>query len=176
MTFLLIKILKKLIKLIMDNKDPKQIAVGFSFGMLLGLAPSNLFYLLIVLFCVSLFKVNVSGAFFGTLVFGVLSYVIDPISNQIGVFLLISQQGLIPFWTLLYNIPVLPWLNFNNTLMLGSIVLGLLSFVPVYFGFLKFIAYFRTHLKEKLANSKLIKGLKASPVFKWAFKLQELSE
>jgi uncharacterized protein (TIGR03546 family) len=159
----------------MDNDNPKQIALGVSLGMLLGLAPTNLLYLLMIVFCVSIFKINVSGAFLGALIFGLLSFAFDPISNQIGIMLLITNKGLLPFWTMLYNLPIVPWLNFNNTLMLGSIVLGLILFIPVYFGSINLLAYFRTHLKEKLANSKLVKSLKASSLFKWIFKLQEIA-
>ena len=131
MTFLVLKILKKLIKLITDHADPKQVAVGFSCGMLLGLAPINYLYLLVIIFFVSIFKVNISGAFFGALIFGLVSYFLDPISNQIGIFILIKQKALLPFWTMLYNSPVLPWLNFNNTARIWDILQLLKSLTSV---------------------------------------------
>lgn len=175
MSFLLVKIIRKVIKLILDNDSPKQIAFGFSLGMLIGIGPSNIVYSLIIAFIITLLNVNITASLLGAFVFSLFNFLFFPIANQIGSFILIQKQILIPFWTLIHNTSILSWLNINNTLYLGSIILGFILIYPSYFLFLKFIHYFRSTLKEKLASSKLVKSLKASPLFKWLFKIKEFA-
>ena len=174
MTLLLIKILRKFVKLIVDHADPKHVALGISVGMLLGLAPTNIVYLFFIIACVCIVNMNISAVFFGFLIFSLLSMLTDPIAHSIGVYLLITQKWLLPLWTTLYNVPILPWLNFNNTLMLGNMILGLVLLIPVYLGSIKGIQFFRHKLKDKLANSKFMKTLKATPFVKWFFRIQEI--
>ena len=56
----------------------------------------------------------------------------DPLYDRIGVVLL-TFDPLSGFWTSLYQVPLAPWTSFNNSVVLGSFVLGSAAFVPVYF-------------------------------------------
>ena len=137
---------------------------------------SQLLFYLFLLICLCVFSINISAVFLGMVVFGLLSVLIHPLVDSLGHYLLISQQGLFEFWTFLYNLPIVPWLHFNNTLQLGCMLLALLLFYPTYKGVLIFIRYFRQTLQEKLANSKLVKGLKATPLFQWGMRIKGLLE
>ncbi|MEK9657330.1 MAG: TIGR03546 family protein [bacterium] len=173
MLVILVKILKQLITLILDHRNRQQIAYGVAFSAFFGLLPFNFLLFVLLLFILCLFKFNLSSIFFGALIFKLLRVALDPVSDFLGYFLLVTCTPLVHFWTFLYNSPVFPWLNFNHTLQLGSFVLATLLFFPTYYGFLQFLDYFRQTLKPRLENSKLLTVLKASPVFHWAFKVKD---
>ena len=61
----------------------------------------------------------------------ILSPWLDPLSHRIGLFLL-QHPYLHSGWTWLYNQPLAPWTYFNNSVVLGSFVIGLLLLYPAY--------------------------------------------
>ena len=66
---------------------------------------------------------------------------------------------------------MVPWTGFNNTVLTGGLVVGLILMAPVYVIGKKFGVYYNGALKEKVMNSKFIKGLKASWLLDWYFKV-----
>jgi uncharacterized protein (TIGR03546 family) len=142
---------------------PHQLAFGLALGVLVGLVPKgNLLAVgLIVILC-SL-RVNLGSGLLSAFACSWAGELLDPITDKIGVFLLKHEQ-LQPLWTQLYDTSVVPWTNFNNTIVLGSFVLGLALFVPVYFGSRPIFAIFmprlsawvkRFHLASLLMGGKL---------------------
>ena len=65
------------------------------------------------------------------LVVSFLSTFLDPVTNGLGRWLL-TMPSLHGFWTHLYNMPVMPWTDFNNTVVLGSLAVGIGLVYPVY--------------------------------------------
>jgi uncharacterized protein (TIGR03546 family) len=82
----------------------------------------------------------------------------------------LSAPALAPLWTELYNTPVLPWTGFNNTVLLGGLIFGLVMFVPIYIYAKKGAVVYNERFKVKVMNSKLAKGLKGSWLMDWYFK------
>ena len=132
MLVLILKILRGFIKLVTEGDSPHQLALGFGLGSLIGLAPFNVIYYLIVSFFVFCLRVNISACFFAVFVFGLLSYLSNSLANSIGIYFLVDTQSVVPFLSIAYEFPVIPLMQLNNTLMLGSVVLSLLLFVPIY--------------------------------------------
>jgi uncharacterized protein (TIGR03546 family) len=93
-----------------------------------------------------------------------LGFLLDPLFDRIGLTLLQAPalQGL---WTDWYNIPLVPYTNFNNSVTLGSFVFWLLAAVPLYFLAKVAIARYRATYGARVMNSKFMKGLKASKVY-----------
>ncbi|HNW45568.1 MAG TPA: hypothetical protein PKI19_13785, partial [Elusimicrobiales bacterium] len=83
---------------------------------------------------------------------------------------LLSAPDLAPLWTSLYNMPVMPWTGFNNTVMIGGLIFGAVLFAPVYLAARKGAAIYNERYKTKIMNSRLVKGLKGSWLFDWYFK------
>ncbi|MCH9654335.1 MAG: TIGR03546 family protein [Planctomycetes bacterium] len=111
--------------------SPRQLALGFSMGMMIGLVPKENLTAVILLFILAGSKVNLCSASLGTIVFSWLAILIDPLSHLIGrsVLLASSLQG---FWVSVYEVPLAPWTDFNNTIVMGSLILGLFMFYPVF--------------------------------------------
>lgn len=111
--------------------SPRQLALGFSMGMVIGIVPKDNLTAVILLFILAGSKVNLCSASLGTLLFSWLALLTDPLSHLIGRSVLVtpSLQGL---WQSVYELPFAPWTSFNNTIVMGSLILGLLLFYPVY--------------------------------------------
>ncbi len=68
-------------------------------------------------------------------------------------------------WTALYNTPLIPFTNFNNTVTLGSFVAWVVTAIPIYFLGRWAIGRYRETYGARVMNSKFFKGLKASKVY-----------
>jgi uncharacterized protein (TIGR03546 family) len=162
MIFWTIKQLKKLLKILGEGQTPKQIAGGFAFGALIGLAPFNYLYSFFIFFLILIININITSALFSIVISRLLSGLFDSLAHKIGVILLVKIEILQKFWTALYNMPIIPYTNFNNTVMMGSIVISLILFIPIYFFMKWFVVFYRKNLRAKIENLKIVKLLKMS--------------
>ena len=119
-------------KALVVDATPGQMALGLALGVLVGLVPKgNLLAIGLMMLMCSL-RVNLGvglATVFATSWIGVL---LDPISHRIGEFLL-KNESLRPLWEEMYDTMLLPWTDFNNTVVLGSFSMGAAAFVPLYF-------------------------------------------
>ena len=173
MTLLLLGLLKKIIKVLVSNAGPQQIAAGICMGMLIGFIPFNvLLYLLFLLF-ICILKINIAAISLGIVVFTPLTFVINPFVDSLGYYLLVDAKALQNMWTYLYNLPLIPWFKFNHTLQLGYMIIALLLLYPLFklseFG----ITYSQNHLATRIAKLPFIKALSASPIIKWFFAIKK---
>ena len=128
---LLLKLAQKVVKILIGDATPGQIAGGFALGAIIGLTPIFSLHNLLVVLLVCIIRVSVFSVIVSAVLFGLLSYLINPISHQLGYLLLVNLGFLKPLWTFLYNLPIIPFSRFNNTLVLGSLVISLALFYPI---------------------------------------------
>ncbi len=79
----------------------------------------------------------------GYVVFGLLFYLLDPLFHTFGFYLLVDAGWLCGFWQTVNQIPFLALSRYNNTVMMGSLVSGLILFLTVFFSFKAFAGLFR---------------------------------
>jgi uncharacterized protein (TIGR03546 family) len=163
---LLIKFAAKLFSIINSEESPTQIAAGVALGAWIGLIPIGLLPSLILFFC---FLVNVNLAMLGLAagIFKLIAFAVDPIANKVGYALLARTGALKPLWTSLYNMPVVPYTRFNNTIVLGSFVIGIVLIIPIYLLARTALNSYRQRYRDRIANSKFMKALKASTFYKY---------
>ena len=153
----------KLIVALNGNLAKSQIAAGFAWGLLLGLIPAgNAFW--IVLFVVSFFFRHHHGS--KVLVMAILKLVSGaaaPLMDIIG-WEILHIEALHPFFTTLYNMPFVPLTKFNNPLVAGGLVSGLVLWLPVFFLVFRLIPLYRNKLSPKIRNSRLVKSIKNLPL------------
>ena len=155
-----LKILKNVIVMFQTDISPNQIAWGFALGAILGLVP-NMFVKLSLFIVIMLFRVNISAAFIGCTLYAIVSYPLDFLFDSIG-YAVLNISFLNSFYTWLYNLPIVPFMHFNNTVVMGSFVVGLILLVPNGIFSKKFLVYYRTHLKDKISKWKIVKILSSS--------------
>lgn len=160
----LLKLLQSLFKTLHSEGTPGQVAAGLMLGAGIGLTPLLSAHNLVLFAAIVLLNVSFGGGMLGMAVFTPLGFLLDPLFDRIGAALL-NAPGLREFWTSLYNIPLVPFTNFNNTVTLGSFVFWLVTAIPIYFLGKWAIARYRATYGERVMQSKFMRGLKASKVY-----------
>jgi uncharacterized protein (TIGR03546 family) len=159
--------ISQFIKVMRAGASPAQIAGGFAMGFLIGLMP---FWTLqgVLIFCVVLLiNVNLSAATFALFVASFIAFLFDPIFHDLGFYVLASIPALRETWTVLYNMPMAPLTRFNNTVVMGSFISGILLLVPVYFGMKKLVVAYRTGIEEKIKKWKVVQIVTGSKLWQW---------
>lgn len=131
MTFFL-KPLRLLAKALAALDSPKQLAAGLALGFAVGLVPKTSILPALGLVFLAAVQVNLAAAYAAAALASLLALPADPLAHVVGDALLVRAEFLRPLWTALYNLPVVPWTGFNNTVTLGWVVLGLAAAYPLY--------------------------------------------
>ncbi len=167
-------LLVKIVKVLHSDESPQALAFGFALGSIIGLTPLLSAHNLIIFVLILLLNVSISAALFGIFLFSAFAYFFDPLFHSFGYFLLVNLEFLKPLWTYLYNIPVAPLFRFNNTVVLGSLISSLITFLPVYFGFQKAVNLYKLHFREKVEKFKIIKMIKANGIYQLYHKIRSI--
>jgi uncharacterized protein (TIGR03546 family) len=154
----------KLIIALNGNVSKTQIAAGFAWGVLLGLIPAgNAFW--IVLFLFTFFFTHHHGAKIAALavlkiIYSLFAYGIDAVGWYV-----LHIDSLNGFFTKLYNMPFVPFTKFNNTLVMGGLVSGIILWIPIFCLFTALIPIYRNKIGPKIRESKIVKTIVKFPLF-----------
>lgn len=153
----ILKQLIKLIRLLHTNNGALSLALGFSLGLFPGFAGymsiMGLFTLLLVIF----FRVQMGAYFLGYFFFSLVSLSLLEPMNSLGLYFL-KLPALESMWTLFYSWPVMHWLKFNHTLVLGGQILAFVLF--------PFVFLILNALIQKYQQT-VVKMVKESRPYKW---------
>ena len=157
--------LKPIIKFLValnGNVKRTQLAAGIAWGILIGLVPiSNVFG--IVLFIVSFFFTHNHGSkILALAIIKICSPLIAPGIDVFG-WQVLHIEALQPLFTQMYNMPFVPFTKFNNTLVAGGLVGGVILWFPVFMLFLVLIPIYREKLSPKIRNSKVVQFILKLP-------------
>jgi uncharacterized protein (TIGR03546 family) len=115
-------------------------------------------------------------AIFSYAIFSGIAYLLDPWFHTLGYNLLVNVEGLRGLWTTLYNTPLVPFTRFNNTVVMGSLVISIGLLLPVYFLSKKLVISYREKLEPKVQKMKWVKLLKSNQIYQWYEKIRNLGE
>ncbi len=162
---LILKLLQSLAKALHSEGTPGQVALGLALGSILGLTPLLSLHNLLVAALILLLNVSVPGATLGWALAIPLGFALDPMFDALGRQLLLGTPALTPLWTALANLPVVPLSNFNNTVVLGSVVSALLLFAPIFYGSRWAVRRYRETYGERVRSSALYRAVTASRLY-----------
>ena len=161
----LLKLIRSLFKTLHSDGSPAQIAFGIALGAALGLTPiANLHNVLIVLL-LAVLNVSFAAGMFAWAVFVPVGFMLDPVFDRLGRMLLVDTPALRPLWTTWDNVPGLALTNFNNTIVLGSLLVWLALVVPLYVASRIGVVRYRATIGERVKNSRYYKLLEASQLY-----------
>jgi uncharacterized protein (TIGR03546 family) len=164
--FTLLKLIQSIIKTLHSDGTPGQVAAGVALGSVLGLTPLVNVHNLVIFSLLVVLNVSFGGGMLGWALFVPLGFILDPVFDRIGAALL-TATSLRPMWTSLYNTPLVPYTNFNNTVVLGSLVSWLVLAVPIFFAARYGVARYRATIGERVRQSRLYKAVTASQAYNW---------
>jgi uncharacterized protein (TIGR03546 family) len=161
----ILKLLQSLVKALHSDGTPGQVAAGMALGSILGFTPLISLHNLVVAALILLLNVSVPGATLGWALAIPLGFALDPMFDALGRQLLLGTPALVPLWTALANLPVVPLSNFNNTVLLGSLVTALVLLAPIFFLSRWGVRRYRETIGERVQRSRLYRALTASRLY-----------
>lgn len=164
--FTLLKLIQSIIRTLHSEGTPGQVALGMALGAVLGLTPLLNVHNLLVFAIIMLFNVSFGGGMLGWALFVPVGFLLDPVFDRIGASLL-QAPSLRPLWTAMYNTPLVPYTNFNNTVVLGSVAGWLVLAIPIFFAARYGVARYRATIGERVRQSKFYKAVTASKAYNW---------
>lgn len=160
----MLRAVAKLLRVLNSETDPSQISLGVAFAMVAGLTPLVSLHNLAVLLLVLILRVNLSAFLLGLATFTGIAYLLDPLFHQLG-FALLTSSSLEPRWTALYNQTLWRLERFNNTIVMGSLALSLLLFVPLVIVSNMLIRRYRAHVLAWVQKTRIMQMFKASRLY-----------
>ena len=162
--FALIKLIQSLFGALHSEGTPGQLAAGIVLGSFLGLTPLLNLHNALIFALLVLLNVSFAGGVLGWALFIPIGFLLDPLFDWIGHSLLLapSLRGL---WTSFYNTPIIPLTNFNNTVVLGSVVFAVLFAVPLFLATRVAVVRYRATIGERVRQSKWYRTVMASKVY-----------
>jgi uncharacterized protein (TIGR03546 family) len=167
---LILKFLQSLVKTLHSEGTPTQIGLGFALGASLGLTPLLNAHNLVVIVLLALLNVSFGAGLLAMALFAPVGFLLDPLFDRIGHTLLVGSPSLRATWEHLDNTPVLALTNINNTVVLGSVIVWLALFVPIFALGLFGVKYYRATLGERVRHTRLYHSIVASQaynVYRW---------
>jgi len=162
--FALIKLIQSLFGALHSEGTPDQLAAGIVLGSFLGLTPLVNIHNAVIFAALVLLNVSFAGGMLGWAFFIPFGFLLDPLFDWIGHTLLFTP-ALTPMFTSLYNMPVAPLTNFNNTVVLGSFVFAVLFALPLFLATRVGVTRYRATIGARVRQSKWYRAVMASKVY-----------
>ena len=153
--------LLKLIRVLSSEASPLQISTGLALSMIMGLTPLFNLHNLLVIFFLLIFRVNIAAFLLGWAFFSGLAYLMDPLFHDLGKSIL-TYEALNPVWTEMYNSNLWRLSQFNNTIVMGSLVTSLIAFIPLIIIANLMVKNYRVHVLTYAQQSRIFMLLKSS--------------
>jgi uncharacterized protein (TIGR03546 family) len=134
-------------------------------GSALGLTPLMNLHNFVIFAAAMLLNVSFPGFLLGWTLFVPIGFALDPAFHAAGRRLLVDTPALGPLWTAWFNTPVIPLTNFNNTVVLGSVVAWAVLFVPLYFLLRFLVAQYRARIYARLQQARVFQVVTASKLY-----------
>lgn len=114
------------------RRYPHQLAWATAFGLLLGIVPhGNLLAVSLLLVVLSLKLNHAMAALTAGATSVLLAAQLDPLAHRLGATVL-NHQAVRPVAMTAWELPLIPWTDLNNTVVMGSFVIGVVALLPVF--------------------------------------------
>jgi len=155
----------KFLKSLNSNSHPGEIAHAVCLGMILGFMPKdNAFWYVLTIFFLFM-RINRGSLILFTFLFALLAPSLDNVFDSIG-YNFLTIEKLAPVFRTLLDIPFVAFTKFNNSIVMGSFIISLIAYIPVYILSRIFIKYWRAFLAPAVRKSRLITLLSKLPLIK----------
>jgi uncharacterized protein (TIGR03546 family) len=169
---LILKQLFAFIKLLNSDTGNISLAAGMTCGFILGMTPTlslHCFFIFLILF---FFRIQIGAALISAFFFKFIAFILDPVFHNIGGKVL-EVESLHGFYTKLYNLPIIPYTRFNNSIVMGSAVVTLILSPIVFLASQYFIVKYRQQVLARFKTTKFWKAVEATKFYQWYYKYDQ---
>jgi len=146
-----------------SNARKGQVAAAMACGVLLALVPSGNLAWMVLFFLTFFFKLHYGMQMLTLAVLKLAAPLLAPALDALG-WAILNAPALEPAFTALSSVPVAPLTRFNNTLVMGGLVAGLVLWLPLFFGFRALVAGYRSRFAPRVKASRLYKAFMKLPL------------
>ncbi|NPA12098.1 MAG: TIGR03545 family protein [Epsilonproteobacteria bacterium] len=141
----------KLLRELNSAKSEKFITLALILGLISAFLPFFNIFNLLILAAVLIIRIPL-GLFMASWgFFSIIAAALDPVFAKIG-YATLTSGALTPLWEALYNLPLIRWSGYNNTVVMGGLVSGLILGAIAWFILNPLIKIYRQSVYEKLKN------------------------
>ncbi len=169
---LILKQLFAFIKLLNSDTGNISLALGMTCGFILGMTPVLSLHSLLIFLILFFFRIQVGAALVMAFFFKFAAYLLDPIFHSVGSNVL-EMESLQGFFTTLYNMPILPYTRFNNSIVMGSAVVTFALSPIVFIASQYFIVKYREIVVARFRETKFWKAMQATKFYQWYYKYDQ---
>ena len=163
---LILKQLFSFIRLLNSETGNLSLAAGLTCGFILGMTPSLSLHSLFLFALMFIFRIQIGAAFVSAFFFKFAAYLLDPLFDELGRMAL-EMKSFEAFYTTLYNLPLVPYTRFNNSIVMGSGILTFLLSPLIFMISLFVIKKYRSLILKRFKDSKFWKALEATKIYQW---------
>jgi len=127
----ILRFLRRVTRILIEKEAPHRLALGFALGMMIGLVPKGNLVAIVLSTILLATRSDLIAGGLAAAAFSWIGMLADPLSHRLGLAIL-TREAWDPCWSELYKLPLVPWTRLNNTVVLGSLLLGIALFYPVY--------------------------------------------
>ena len=169
---LLLKQIFQLLKMLNSETGSHQIAWGVAVGFILGMTPSFSLQTVLVILILLFFRIQIGAALLAAFFFKFIAFALDPAFHSIGSMVL-ELPSLQSTYIELYNMPVVPWTRFYNSIVMGSGIMSILLTPAIFVASLYAIKKYRKNVYDRFKETRFFKAVKATAFYKWYVKYEE---
>ncbi|UXR64626.1 TIGR03546 family protein [Bdellovibrio bacteriovorus] len=162
----LLKQIFNFLKLLNSDTGTNQLAWGLSLGLILGFAPFISIQTLLVFALIFVFRVQLGAAFLSAFFFKFVAFLFDQPAHFLGKAVL-ENESLRPLFVSMYNMPFVPMTRFNNSIVMGSMIVSVLLLPFAFFGFKFAILKYRATVVARFKGTKFWKAFTATKLYNW---------
>lgn len=169
---LILKQLFAFIKLLNSETGNISLAAGMTCGFILGMTPTLSLHSLLIFLILFFFRIQIGAALVTAFFFKFVAFLLDPAFDMVGqkVLEIESLQGI---YTTLYNMPLIPFTRFNNSIVMGSFVITF-ALSPIVFILSQYlIVKYRQTVLARFKTTKLWKAVEATKFYQWYYKYDQ---
>lgn len=169
---LILKQLFAFIKLLNSDTGNISLAAGMTCGFILGMTPSLSLHSLLIFLILFFFRIQIGAALVTAFFFKFVAFLLDPAFHAVGSKVL-EVESLQTLFTTLYNMPLIPFTRFNNSIVMGSAVITF-ALAPIVFILSQFfIIKYREIVVARFRETKVWKAIEATKFYQWYYKYDQ---
>lgn len=169
---LILKQLFSFIKLLNSDTGNVSLAMGMTCGFILGMTPVLSLHSLLVFLIIFFFRIQIGAALVTAFFFKFVAFLLDPVFHFVGSQVL-EMQSLHGFFTTLYNMPIIPYTRFNNSIVMGSAVVTFTLSPIVFILSQSMIIKYRETVLARFKSTKFWKAIEATKFYQWYYKYDQ---
>lgn len=171
---LILKQLFAFIKLLNSDTGNISLAAGMTCGFILGMTPVLSLHSLIIFLVLFFFRIQIGAALTTAFFFKFVAFLLDPAFDFIGSKVL-EIESLQSLFTNLYNMPLIPYTRFNNSIVMGSAVVTFTLSPLVFIASQYLIVKYREIVVARFKTTKFWKAIEATKFYQWYYKYDQYS-